>query len=410
MTNVAENHWIRRTRVLTQVLIISGTLNIGLISTFVYFVLKDKQESLVLEIKPPKDVVAPTRTNEELLQAYSFLPFQELLLRLENKDFIEEGLAKRDLALACLNAFHHFNLEKALGGLILQKRAIRMHNMDGQEAIEVAVFPGLADFQFQAIIQFARTEKWPLTSQGLFYELKATAPAHDLSLLEAFCLTPEFHAVHTLFSKTGLALSREKVVELLLEGEWKTLSQFAVEQRQALDLTPECRRAFLLTYLKDQSKLAAKLLVQTDSDFVAKRLDDNQILTVLDILHGQTAEFEGLAKELLVSPRIDAVRKKAAEALYGLVHETPLEPYDYATAITRFAPSSAIIETTKVAIKESIAQVQIKKKMHTVEVGENLWKIARKYQVTIDSIIQANHLETEKLRPGKQLEIPEKKT
>ena len=35
-----------RAKWLTQALIISGTFNIGLISTFVYFVLKDKQEAL----------------------------------------------------------------------------------------------------------------------------------------------------------------------------------------------------------------------------------------------------------------------------------------------------------------------------------------------------------------------------
>lgn len=44
--------------------------------------------------------------------------------------------------------------------------------------------------------------------------------------------------------------------------------------------------------------------------------------------------------------------------------------------------------------------------MHVIEPGDNLWKIARKYKVSVEEIKRVNHLETEKLRPGKQLEIP----
>lgn len=45
MTRPSENPWIRRTKWLTQALIISGTLNIGLLATFIYFVIQDKQQS-----------------------------------------------------------------------------------------------------------------------------------------------------------------------------------------------------------------------------------------------------------------------------------------------------------------------------------------------------------------------------
>ena len=118
-----DNHWAARTKWLTQALIISGAFNIGLISTFVYFVLKDKQEILTTGLKPlsTKD---PLATNIGILSSYSLLPYQELILRLDNSDLIEEGITKRDLSLACLVAFHHFNLDKALGGLSLQRRTI----------------------------------------------------------------------------------------------------------------------------------------------------------------------------------------------------------------------------------------------------------------------------------------------
>ncbi len=352
------NHWIRRTKWLTQALIISGTLNIGLIATFAYVVLKEKQQSLAIEqFSPPPKETLPTNT--QLLRTYSFLPYQELLLRLENSDLLEEGLTKRDLALACLVAFHHFNLDKALGNLP-QKRLIPFPNTDGQ-TIDVSVFPGLADYQFQAILQYAKTEKWPLTTQGLFFELKRSSPP-DPSLLEAFYLTPEFHSLYTHLTKTGLTTSPEQVVALICEGN---------------SLPSQDHQSTLLNYLNNHSKLAAKFLLDSDPDFALKRLDDTQVLTLLDLYPEKTPTLETFAKELVASPRTDAVRTRAA---------------------------------TFVTIQTTIPlPIPTKKKMHTIEVGDNLWKIARKYHVTIDDIKRINNLETEKLRPGKQLEIPEKK-
>jgi LysM repeat protein len=48
----------------------------------------------------------------------------------------------------------------------------------------------------------------------------------------------------------------------------------------------------------------------------------------------------------------------------------------------------------------------VKGKRHTVQSGMNLWKIARKYKVSIDALKKANRLETDKLRPCKELIIP----
>ncbi len=348
------------------------------------------------------------------LRSYSLLPYQELLLRLENKDLIEEGLTKRDLALACLVAFHHFNLDKALGGLPLQKRTIPFTNNDGQETIDIPVFPGLADYQFQAILQYAKTEKWPLTSQGLFYELKRSPLPRDPTLLDAFYLSPEYHAVHTLLTKTGIKISREQIVDLICEGEWKTLSDLTQQQRTALDLSPDRRRLFLLDI--SHSKLAAKILLDNDLDFVSKRLDDGQILTLLDLYPDKSPLLENFAKELLASPRTDAVRKRAAAFLFALAGEPLPEPYDHALALQRFLPELAPKPPAPPPVAPQVIPVKApappppkpKKKFHTIEPGDSLWKIARKYRVSIEEIMRLNHMDTEKLRVGKQLEIPEK--
>ncbi|MBS0604957.1 MAG: LysM peptidoglycan-binding domain-containing protein [Verrucomicrobia bacterium] len=415
-----DNQWVSRTKWLTQALIISGTLNIGLISTFIYFVLKDKQEALSIELKPAsKESGEALATNIQLLRSYSLLPYQELLLRLENRDHIEEGLAKRDLALACLVAFHHFNLDKALGGLPLQKRTIPFTNNDGQETIDVPVFPGLADYQFLAIMQYAKTEKWPLTSQGLFHEIKRAASPRDPSLLDSFYLSPEYHAAYTLLTKSGLNLTREQVVDLIAEGDWKTLSDLSAQQRTAMDLTPDRRRAFLVDYLNNHSRIAAKLLLDTDFEFVSKRLDDGQILTLLDLYTDKTSFLQNFAKELLASPRTDAVWKRAASLLYILAGEQVPEPYDHLMAVQRFLPQASpkpapeapqpLIVQTKASVQAPApAPSKSKKRTHTIEQGDNLWKIARKYHVSVEEIMRANRMDSEKLRPGKQLEIPEK--
>lgn len=411
-----DNPWASRAKWLTQALIISGTLNIGLIATFVYFVLKDKQASLAIELKPAaaKD---PLATNSQTLRSYSLLPFQELLLRLENSDQIEEGLSKRDLALACLTAFHHFDLEKALGGIPLQKKTLSFANREGQETIDVPVYPGLSDYQFLAILQYARTEKWPLTAQGLFYEIKRSPFPHDPSLLDAFCLSAEYAAAQTLLSKTGLPLNREEIAALIAEGEWKTLSDLVRQQRIAMDLTPDRRRSFLVEYLDNRSTIAARLLLEGDLEFVSRRLGDSQILTLLDLYTQKTTQLESFAKELLASPRTDAVCRRAAALLYGFAGEALPEPYDHSLALQRFLPQAEAkapeqppqIMQAKASIQPAAApQPKGKKKTHTVENGDNLWKIARKYHVSVEEIMRTNRMDTEKLRPGKQLEIPDK--
>lgn len=405
LPNSSENAWIRRTRWLTQALIISGTLNIGLIATFAYFALKDKQK--ILAIAPLRSAKEALSTNFQLVHSYAMLPFQELLLRLENRDLSEEGLRKRDLALACLVAFHYFNLDKALGQLPLQKRGISLASAEGQDPQELVVFPGLTEAQFQAILHFAKTEKWPFTSQGLFEELKRSTLMRDPSLLEAFYLSSEFHTAYTLLTKTGVTLSREQIVDLLCEGDWKTLAELT--QKSLMEISLDRKRTFLTTYFQQHhSKLAAKALLETERDFVLKRFDDAQILTLLDLYPEKSTLLETFAKELLSSPRTDEVCQRAAQLLYAFAGELFPESYDHKAALQHFFPPVIPKQEVSLPTSNKVPISKSKKRIHVVEAGETLWKIARKYQVSVDEIMRVNHMETEKLRTGKKLEIPEK--
>lgn len=429
---------IQRTRKLTQILIVSGTLNILLLATFVYSVLKEREVSVPIELKPiAKERSVPIITNEQLLRAYSMLSFQDLLLRLDNKELIEDGYTRRDLALSCLVAFHHFNLERALGGLEIQKRLIPFRNAQGEEQIPLIIFPSLADFQYDAIQHYARTEKWPFTSQGLFFEIQRNHFPRDPSLLEAFYLTPHFHTLFLLFTRTGLKMEREVLVEMLAQGDWNVLNSFTEQQRQAQDLSLEKRRSLLLDYLDQRSTIAAKIFLETDLEYTFKRMSDAQVLTLFDILPNNYPALITFARDLIVSPRCDAVWKKAATLLYTSAAEVVPEPYDHLATLHRFAPhlvpppSESIAAAAPQAIPEVVADAFIeaspvetrkantpqgkaapnkstKRRTHTVVAGDNLWKIARKYRVTVDSIMRLNRLESERLRLGKTLEIPDR--
>ncbi len=421
-----DQFWMRRAKILTQALIISGTMNIGLVGTSFYVILKEKQAALSAERLVPSTDPAIHISNEQILRIYSALSFQELLLKLENKDLAEEGYTKRDLALACLAAFHHFNVEKAVGGLISQKRTIYFRSADASEFIDVVALPGLTDEHFNAALHYARTEKWPLTSKGLFFELKRSFPRIDSSLMEAFFTTPEYYSIHTFFQKTGLPTEMNEIVSFLVDGEWESLKEFCEQQRMIQDFSVEKRRSFLLSYLdKYRSTQAAVLLTLHDLDFITRRLDDYSVGCFMQKIKEKEAPLGSMAKEILISPRADEVRKQAAAILYEMVKEPmPLE-YDHLMAVQRFFPESlpqsvpdaqpAISKTKNVLekvaeeiIKENLrSQVTSAKRVHRVQEGESLWKIARKYKVSVEEIKRLNQMDSDKLRAGKLLQLPE---
>ena len=396
-----EQHWMKKARWLTQALIISATLNVGLLGTFLYFVFKDKM-AISNDYKPAVTAPAPEQiTIQKVLSAYSTLNFQELLLRLGMKDHVEQGFTKRDLALACLVAFHNFNLERALGGLTIQTRKLFFASPENQEMIELIAFPGLADYQYQAIVQYAQTEKWPITPKGIFFEIQ-TKSVQDPTLMEAFYLTPHFHFLHTLFTKSGTFFKKEILIQLLREGSWTLLDEITQDLRKTADFSMEKRRSVLFRYLNENSKTAAALLLQTDPDFALKKLDDAQILHLLNLLTTYVPKF--FAKELLASPRSDEIQKKAAALLYVLAQEQIPEPLDLSLAKHLFLG---------VPLRESVPQAEPKSKSskhinYVIQQGDSLWKIAHKFKVSVDSIVRLNNLETERLKPGKTLQIPMK--
>jgi hypothetical protein len=306
-----------------------------------------------------------------------------LVALLTNRELIEEGYSKRDLALSALVGYHHFNLEKAIGP-IAQKRKIH----DDQ----IELYPDLSEQQFEAIIRFAYQEKWPLTSKGLFALLQTLPSPRDTSLEQAVSLTPEFFALQVLFQKTGAPQEPNMLINLAAEGNFDLLDQFTKEQAQLLDLSVEKRRRLLLGYLAHRSSTAAELLVKTDSTFALKRLDDKGMLDLLSLLNQKTVQTETFCASLLQSSRSDAIRKAAGDRARNWNSTVSVviavEPEISPEPVIHPAAETAVI-------------------YHTVGEGESLWKISRQYKVKVDDIVLLNGIDKDKLYPGMTLRIPQ---
>ena len=155
-------------------------------------------------------------TNADVVRLLKVLTFEQLITRLTNTQLVENGFTQRDLALASLVTFHHLDLSRALLGhpQPTQQRKIQFGTNTHGEPVEAIVYPGLTEQQFQAIIQFAHTERWPMTSQGLFIRLRKQGGEHDPSLADAFFLTSEFLAVEILFNRAEVHIDKTELLSV----------------------------------------------------------------------------------------------------------------------------------------------------------------------------------------------------
>lgn len=380
----------KKFKFLTLALIFSGALNIGLVAAFAYFMY---QETPVAIARAGKKEVAAT--NRQIFSSMSRLTFRELVSYLTNCDLVEEGYTKRDLAIAALVAYHHFNIEKALSAPPAQVRTLIL-----SENQTIDIFPGLSEDQFEAIIRFAYQEKWPLTAKGLFALLQMQKNPRDESLEQAFILTPEFYSLQVLFQKTGAPEEAQTLLNLVAEGNWELLNTLAREQSEVLEFSIEKRRALLLSYLAHHSPTAAQLLLRTDFTYALKRLEDRSILALLSLLKRQTEEGTKFCIELLRSSRSDAIWQAAAMTLYAYAGEMPTAPIDPKAVLARFSPEAPPAPPPQPVV------ISTPSRFHIVKEGESLWKISRQYKVKVDDIVKLNALEKDSLFPGMTLKLP----
>jgi LysM repeat protein len=462
------SRFTRRIRHLNLALIVSGAFNIGVLSLFLYWVLRERPPTPYCELKPASSEqqqipLADQRGCAEALTHLSQLSFSQLVGSLSHSQLIENGYAERDLALACLMAFHHFDIQRALpkNAQPQQKRLLAWRPKGQEVATSLIVYPDLKDQQFETLIQFAKSERWPLTAEGLFLLLKEQKekPAFDDHLVETFVLTPEFWTVELLFNRSGQRASKQEILAILLEGNWMLLKQFVDQQRQLHDSSDARRQKFLLDYVKAGSPSAAILLLKTEWDFAVKKLDDQQVIAILQLIPTHLSEGMTFAKEMLTSPRSTNVWRQASQWLYTQAGESMPKDWVHHAAMTRFVPEKASIERvskpvvltplvpslsltpTKAArvtpiqpkvppasmpilAQKPVSSPSVKKIekaknpnasdaeqsfVYLVQEGDSLWKIAQRFGVKVEEIKKMNHMKSDVLKKGTTLRVPKKK-
>lgn len=241
-------------------------------------------------------------------------------------------------------------------------------------------------------------------------------------------------------------MHKEAVLEILLEGNWDLLGQFAQQQQHANDLSNGRRQKFLLDYIRAGSQAAAVCLLKTDWEFAEKKLDDTQVVALLQLLSVKTAEGTAFAKQMLTSPRSKSVWQQASLRLYEYAGEPIPTDWNYANSLRRFAPEY-VREPIKAPLKQVIpppppkeltpptrrlpAFSPVKKtplasppmekvypalkkekpavrrpRLYIVQQGDSLWKISRRFEVEMQSLIELNRLQSTSLKPGAVLKIP----
>jgi LysM repeat protein len=454
---------IRYIRKLTVLLIFSGSLNIILAMLMFYLFVRERPPTPYFELKPANAKeqhvpLAADRSDSEVIRYFRRMPLEWLISRLDNTQLVENGYTQRDLALASLVAFHSFDLDRAFSGLPKpeQKRLIAYGQFSDGRAAELMVYPGLSDKHFEAIRRFASTERWPLTNRGLFLALqKEVREDYDPSLLDAFFMTSDFSTLEMLFNRSESIVSKEELLKVILEGNWIQLSTFVDQQRKSQDLSAARRQSFLLEYAKNNSKAAAQLLLKTDGNFTARKLDDNQAIMLLELAEEKSPQAEQFALTLLKSPRSDAVRELAAKRLYEYTGTVMSLSLKYSDAVAQFPSekkqeqkietkaskemkamtiSTSMQNISSKNMPKSIAQQSSPKTLvnqvhlpaskpaqivqttqnkekdfyYTIQEGDNLWKIGRRFGVDIEILRAFNQLESDVLRPGKVLRIPKR--
>lgn len=431
----------KRAKGLIGALAASGFLNIILLTSIVYDRVKERSPALYcdqkLTLKPNKQTpIAAEESIRSQIQQLQTLPIEQLILKLKSLNPIEDGYTERDLALACLAAYHHFDLQRALEGTayVLQERLLTFESQPSAPGSSIKLYSGLNNTQFSTITAFAFNERWPLTSKGIFLLLQKRKDNLDNSLLDAFYLTPEFNSVETLFKKVEPSVSKLEIVQFLLEGDWKMLTELFDKQRLHGNFSTQ-RQYVLLDYSQKGSGTAANLLLKTDNRFALKKLDDQQVIHLLSVLSKKTPENELFAKRLLMSPRSDTVLQMAAKRLYEYAGE-PIPQKNITTlALLRFAPET-VTSPQKDAKKTLDFRQQIPKasnseknqrtaasayskntdiktaarpksdRLYIVQEGDTLWKVSKKFNVDVGVLRSYNKLSSDALIPNSALRIP----
>ena len=369
-----------------QTLILSAALNVVLIGIFFYFLILGNP--LHFCFQPEEDAkIEKTPLSPAFLVRLQTLSFDHLVELLADRRMVEQGYRVCDFAAAALATFYDFDVPRALG-----KRSLPMRKWDFDETA-FTLYPGLKEEDFDKLTAFAQTEIYPFTTKGLLRLIAANEK--DTQLLSYFCHSPEFILLERLFARTELPISKGTLLGMVKEGGWERFEDFYRQQEQTCDFSDRARRKLLVEYIEGGSKTAAYLLLVADPEFALNQLEDKDVAAMLDLMDVKTPEAAQFVRQLVDSPRGDEVQTRAfrrfAEYCGGEVagRYVPRPGEGELRPVFRESPPAAPAPST-----------------HIVQPGESLWLIARKYNISIELLMEVNRLQSTVIQSGKVLKIP----
>lgn len=380
---------LRRLRI---ALLLSASLNCVVLTWLLYVVMGERPPTPYCAFKPAVTCYEerdyrPSERCLTLVSELSSLSFHQLLPYLSCAQPIEEGYATRDVALACLVAFHQFDLGRALPHAPMREteHCFQWKHPNSKTAIMMMLYRRLTTAEANMIVQFAQVERYPFTAERLFMLLqeKQKNRVWDTHLAHSVMRTREFWIIDSLFNRSKHVIPRKELLQLILEGEWASLHTFLKQQETQYDLSDATRRRFLLDYLTTHSSHAALLLLRQEWDYALHQMDDAHVLDVLRYAPSHAVEAKRFATALQTSKRGKEVKQQAGEWL------------------KRYYPSSSVLPLHLNTTVSSSAE-----RLYIVQDRDSLWKIAHRFGVTVDQLKGTNTLQSDRLKPGMTLKIP----
>lgn len=411
---------LRKLKKLVFLLILSCFFNVVAFAFIIYFYFIERPPNPICEKKPQEiEKESVTFDNNDLINFFVALPYDELLPYLKSNILVENGYNIRDLSLGCLITFYDLDIEKIFSGNLSSQRKIYNYKDRKGNIQQLSLYNHLRDDHFHDIINFINREKWPFTTKGLFKRLKLSSEI-DPSLKYAFFITSEFLSVEFLFKRTAVNIDKETILNLLLDGTWEMFYSFTEKQRSIQDLSESARRTFLLPYIEFGSTKATTLFIILDSKYALKNLSDEQLLQLLKFAKERIPETAKFAIEALMSQRSDAICIEAANRLYEFVGEKKPLHLDKNVAMSRFLPltiQKKIVLPNDVAMNQQskinekkLPQINLNppkwKRAYTVLEGDSLWKISRMFKVDIEELKRYNNIKSDFLQPGTIIMVP----
>lgn len=411
---------LRKLQLLSAALMVSVSANIGLGCALwrkCYMPPQMRFAELIIE---QSDV---GEANCAVLNQMSQWDYARLTVELSNQEIVEDGYSRAALALAMLVANFDFDVQRSLGEKALQKRTLK----DAKGGVGYELIAGLDGSDFEQIQLFARQEKWPITAQGLHRLIKQGSSlggsfphcSEGHLLADAFMASDAFASLERLFPKD---IPKSELMTIARCLEWDQLARTMsatssppIERYRALQ-----RRQLLMSAVDQGCKTAAYLLILCDYDFSLRHTTDEDLAQLLCLLDTYTAEAMNIALSVLKSPRENAIRELAAKKAGGFLNIPLPTKEDQWRLLARALlgkPSDSSCELSPEVLQ---ARPDIKKmttehihfnqtgeseRTHVVQRGDTLWKLSKRYGLTVQQLMALNALQRDLLRIGQILQI-----